>query len=58
MKCKKADIECDCEICKMMDESVKISLKSSADQIVREVIKDNPKLCAEYMTNLRRKNDK
>ena len=58
MKCKKEDIECDCEVCKMMDEAVKFSTRNLADQMVREVIKDNPKLCAEYMTNLRGKNDK
>ncbi len=40
MKCKKEDIECDCEVCKMMDEAVKFSMKSSEDRMVRELIKE------------------
>ncbi len=42
-RCKKEDVECDCEVCKIVDRAVEFSIKSRAEEIVRRIMRGKMK---------------
>ena len=41
VKCKRMEVKCDCEACKIFDEAVAFNLKCRVERIIRETLREN-----------------